>query len=166
MAFTSGFTIEIALNIVIDMMSEKVRVCESDHQQNYGFMYEDLATCESLQDTKDKFTAAIAMLPRSVLETGVTPIRQNNPICNSIAQPTSFENSTKLSNSSASNPTSSKEMADKALVNLDCYAYLTISPFAENTISTIGLTVPRGIGFSGKIRILDKFEAAVEGLVR
>ena len=152
------------------MMSEEVEACEMVGQQEYGFIYQDLSAYKSLQESKEKITAAVAMIPRSVLKTGITPIRRDDPMCKSAPQPTDFANSTRLNitvpNSSAPDSPSSKEMAEKALLNLDCYAYLSISPYAENTISTTGLTVPRGIGFSGKINVLDKFEAAGEGLVR
>ena len=105
-------------------MSEEVDACELVGQQKYGFIYQDLSACESLRNSKEEFTAAIAMIPRSVLKTGITPIRKDDPICKSAPQPTDFDNSTRLdnpiTNSSAVDPTSSKEMAEKALVNLDC----------------------------------------------
>ena len=150
-------------------MSEDVEECELEGREMHGFMYEDMSTCERLYGNKETFAAAVAMLPQSVLNTGITPIRTDDPVCQSAPQPTDFDNSTSLNNmtnSSTSGSASSQEMAEKALVNLDCYAYLTVSPFTENTISTTGLTVPRGIGFSGKLNVLDRFEAAGEGLVR
>jgi hypothetical protein len=45
------------------MMSEEVEACEMVGQQEYGFIYQDLSACKSLQESKETFTAAVAMIP-------------------------------------------------------------------------------------------------------
>ena len=87
-------------------------------------------------------------LPRSVRKSGITPLDDTNPKCQGA-------NDTEA----LADPSNDQELV------LDCYAWVAISPFAENTIDSIDLTIPKGIGFSGRINLFDRFEVEVEAQV-
>jgi len=126
------------------MFDEAFTICNSTVDIVQGSVFGDIQ-CADLFQYKEQFEANIAKIPNEILETGITPLYSNLPECNS------------------SNSTTMKD--ESALINLDCYAWLSVSPFATNSIDSIGLDIMKGIGFSGRITILDKFEAVGEGKV-
>ena len=78
---------------------------------------------------------------------GITPLNPDATECQGA------DNTTALAN------------GDQQLV-LDCYAWVAISPFADNEIEAIGLTIPKGIGFSGKLNLFNRFLIEAEAQVR
>ena len=127
------------------MFGEAISICELTAEVAQGSIFEDIP-CNDLADYKAKFETSISRIPTEILLTGITPLYGDLPKCSSV----------NATHGSAD---------DSAVINLKCYAYLSISPFAENSIESIGLPIVQGIGFSGKISFLDKFEAVGEGKV-
>lgn len=85
-------------------------------------------------------------LPGSVLKSGITPLDADNSTCGPV-------NTTALA-------------TGKEKLNLDCYAWVSISPFGENEIESINLNIPKGIGFSGKLNLFNEFIVEAEAQVR
>jgi len=85
-------------------------------------------------------------LPDYVRESSITPLNASNPVCGPV-------NTTALA-------------TGEEKLNLDCYAWVAISPFGENEIESINLNIPKGIGFSGRLNLFDQFEVEAEAQVR
>lgn len=121
------------------MFEEVIEICNNANDATD----ELILPCNGLQDKLDEFEAGFELISRDILETGITPL--NSTECNG-----------------DNNSTSAPKSTD---INLDCYAYMSISPFSENSIESIGLDIERGISFAGQLTLFDKFEAAGRGKV-
>jgi len=122
-------------------------------EKNFFFGLISSFTIEELLNVANEVDGAnldslIAGLPTSVLESGITPVNADDPTisCGPV-------NTTALA-------TGEEEL------NLDCYAWVAISPFGENEIESINLNIPKGIGFSGRLKLFDFFEVEAEAQVR
>lgn len=136
LAYTSGFTIEHALNIASDLFQEVTEECNALNQ-----VVDSILECDKVEDLHDGLSSGIDLIPQEVLVTGITPLYPDKEGCND-----------------TSNNVGAK-------VNLDCYAYLSVSPLTDNRIEATGLDIERGIKFAGRLNLFDKFEAIGEGKV-
>jgi len=85
-------------------------------------------------------------LPSSILDSGITP-PDSAVACDSLGNKTA------------------QALGEESL-NLDCYAYVALSPFSTNTIESINLEIPRGISFAGKLNLFDLYQVQVDAKVR
>jgi len=95
---------------------------------------------------EDDLNQLVADLPQSVLDSGITSPNAEKPEC--------------MNSGNSTAQASGEEQLD-----LDCYAYVAISPFATNRIESIDLEVPRGISFAGKLNLFDQFVVQAEAKV-
>ena len=98
-------------------------------------------------DMEPAFEDLISGLPQDVLQSGISPIDQNAVGCEGTGNSTAQANS-------------------EEELNLDCYAYVAVSPFAQNEIESINLVVERGISFGGKLNLFNVYEVTAEAKVR
>ena len=138
LAYTSGFTIEHSLNIAMDLFQEVINECAAASSNEF---IDSILECDGLQDFHDGLSSGIDLIPQDILVTGIMPLYPDKEGCN---------------------VTSKNEGAN---VNLDCYAYLSVSPLTDNRIDAIGLDIERGIKFAGRLNLFNKFEAIGEGKV-
>jgi len=122
-------------------------------EKNFFFGLISSFTIEEILNVANELDGAnldslITGLPRSVLESGITPVNADDPTisCGPV-------NTTALA-------TGEEELI------LDCFAWVAISPFGENEIESINLNIPKGIGFSGKLNLFDLFIVEAEAQVR
>ena len=92
-------------------------------------------------------TDLIKGLPESVKKSGITPLSDWLPECQGAYNTTALAS------------------GEQKLV-LDCYAWVAISPFADNEIKAINLVIQKGIGFSGRLNLFDCFIVKAEVQVR
>ena len=137
LAYTTGFTIEHALNIAVDLFQEVIDECDAVNNQ----VVDSVLPCNGLQVLHDGLSSGIDLIPHEVLVTGIMPLYPDKEGCND------------TSNNVGAN------------VKLDCYAYLSVSPLTDNRIEATGLDIERGIKFAGRLNLFDKFEAIGEGKV-
>ena len=86
-------------------------------------------------------------LPNDVLVSGITPYDEDAEGCETAGNTTA-------------------QMLGEEQLNLDCYAYLIVSPFLENSIEEINLDIPKGISFGGTLNLFNLFVARMEAKVR
>jgi hypothetical protein len=90
-----------------------------------------------------KLKNLISGLPKAVLDSGITPFDATKCV----------------------ELNTTKQALGEQSVDLNCYAYVVVSPLAENYIEAIDLTIPRGISFGGKLNLFDIFEIRTEAQI-
>jgi hypothetical protein len=140
LAFTSGFTMRHALNIALDIFDSVIDECNTanHHVDN------TILPCDGLEDVRDSLSGGMSLIPSDLIDTGVTPLDPDREGCGI---------------QDAASP-------KRAEIDLGCYAYLSISPLADNKLDAIGLDIERGIQFAGRLNLFGKFEAVGKGKVR
>lgn len=112
-------------------------------QKNFFFAMISSFTVENVLRVaavlKPNLNDLINGLPQDVLVSGISPPDANAASCS-----TNSNNSTALA------------VGDEEL-DLNCYAYVAISPLSQNEIEPIGLTIERGISFAGKLNLFNQF---------
>lgn len=111
-----------------------------------GFTIETILNIANEIDGVD-LTELISGLPNDVKISGITPLNDNATEC------LGTDNYTALASGDQQ-------------IELDCYAWVAISPFADNEIEAINLVIPKGIGFSGKLNLFNSFVVEAEAQVR